>query len=644
MTIVSPYFLRWGEFSRTSAAVSFLMVCALLLAGCSNADSDRVRQSEYVPSGDGTRLAVDAWLPSEGAGPWPTVIRPTTQWRDFEMRRRVGVDRPIGWAVDRFTGAQFALVVYDARGTGASYGTRDDTTGGGGAVDAADGIAVVDWVTGRPWSNGDVLLWGEKEDAILVDAVLVRGHDAIRAASLRFADWNRGRMRIAPGGLPLQPVLAERERRAKALDAGDPCGFSPRDCDEVAPLFLGPRPVDGDEDGALRAAAIAEHRTTGRLVAAGNGELELWSPHRYAAQLAAGGVPVQLWASWWEGETARSALARFAAVDAPQTVIVGHFGPGGAMHAAPGGQPDQAADPAPAAQFDAMIAFFRNATGAQAGDEDAPAAGSAEGADGGSVESALMPSTRWDVEDETTWPLGGGAHVAQPGLIVTHVHHGGWLRGDRWPPASATDNVFYLGEGGTLMADASEAELTSAMSVEATSGPFGRFVGRLEAQLAWPDRKRGDSALLTFDSAPSTQEHVWMGDPQGLLAVRTEPTVSHVHAYLEAILPDGRVLLVSEAHAPSVGASTSAADSAEGGSIVSSTDAGQPSIQDRDETNMVSLSFSPVAIRVPAGTRTRVAFAAADTDAFGLLADQPPTVWHIALGESRLELPMLDSP
>jgi predicted acyl esterase len=107
----------------------------------------------YVPVGDGVRLAVDVWLPVERTavgGAVGTVMR-VTRYHRAEAPREPGpeVDTNAG-AGDLFNGAGFALVVVDARGTGASFGTR---TGELGEREIKDYGELIGWIAAQPWSN-----------------------------------------------------------------------------------------------------------------------------------------------------------------------------------------------------------------------------------------------------------------------------------------------------------------------------------------------------------------------------------------------------------------------------------------------------------------------------------------------------------
>jgi predicted acyl esterase len=127
-------------------------------------DVTRRVQSLYVPVREGVRIAVDVWLPvgrTGAGGRVSSVVRSTRYHRAEapsgpELEADTNLDAGNLW-----NAAGFALVLVDARGTGASFGTR---TAELGEREIADFGEVVDWVAGQPWSDGRV-------------RVAVAGHD-----------------------------------------------------------------------------------------------------------------------------------------------------------------------------------------------------------------------------------------------------------------------------------------------------------------------------------------------------------------------------------------------------------------------------------------------------------------------------------
>src|SRR5947209_19134657 len=90
-------------------------------------DSAQRVQSLYVPVSDGVRLAVDIWLPVERIARGErvgTAFRATRYWRAGQPPGPEPAADSNHAAGELWNSAGFALVLVDARGTGASFGSR----------------------------------------------------------------------------------------------------------------------------------------------------------------------------------------------------------------------------------------------------------------------------------------------------------------------------------------------------------------------------------------------------------------------------------------------------------------------------------------------------------------------------------------
>lgn len=120
-----------------------------------------VRSSHYVTMFDGTKLALDVYLPLEGPtqGPFPVLLnyhpykRATINPRTGEI---VGILFSTETHIKFFTSYGYAVVIADMRGSGASFGSRLDFS----PQLAKDGKQVVDWIEMQPWCNGKVGMYG----------------------------------------------------------------------------------------------------------------------------------------------------------------------------------------------------------------------------------------------------------------------------------------------------------------------------------------------------------------------------------------------------------------------------------------------------------------------------------------------------
>lgn len=522
---------------------------AALAAACGPATGLEPR-SAYVPSADGTRLAVDAYVPLEAAEApegatreadasatrWPAVLRITRRWRDFELVRRPGIGPPRAFEVDTFTAAGYALVLADARGTGASFGAR---AGPPGPWDAADIAALLDWVVAQPWSNGRVAAWGEGDDAAFAELAAASGHPAVRVAIVRFGEHDLYSQLAHPGGVPNRRLLGALGREARLLDAGDPCAFVPDEtrCDEVDVLFRGPRPVDGDREAL--AAALAEHgdgRARWLASAAeargrddeladpspvtpqdGTGPGPIWPATldaasdlgRYDAVLESD-VPIQRWAGWLDGGTADAALARLSARRWHDDVIVAPLGHRGLEVADPLGGPNGEAQLwSIRSQFGRMITFLD-------ANMDARGAG---------------PSSRSSTLDII--PL-GGVRMAL---------------GRRWPPERVPPVRYALHPDGSLVADrplAEPAEVVRRLARDPGGGAAGRWASRFDEPIDYAGPAPDDPAAAAFTTGRFPFPVVVAGHPVVTVTASIGLPEGVIHAYLEVVDEEGDALMVSD--------------------------------------------------------------------------------------------------
>ena len=119
------------------------------------------RSPHYVSMFDGTKLAVDIYLPVEGPshGSFPVLFnyhpyrRATINPKTGEISGTLpGMEKFIKF----FTSYGYAIVIGEMRGSGASFGSRLDMS----PPLARDGKQLIDWIEMQPWCNGNVGMFG----------------------------------------------------------------------------------------------------------------------------------------------------------------------------------------------------------------------------------------------------------------------------------------------------------------------------------------------------------------------------------------------------------------------------------------------------------------------------------------------------
>ncbi len=403
-------------------------------------------QALHIPMRDGVRIAVDVWLP-EGIEPGtrlPTMVRATRYWR---ARGFVGAplegDSNFDEA-ERWNGAGYALVVVDARGSGASFGIRRFELAEDEVLDYGE---VVDWIVAQPWSNGLVGSYGVSYAGNTAEMLAVNRHPAVKAVAPLFNDFDNFGHLVFPGGVLTVGFLESWSDRTRMQDLNDFCGLSRvngAECEALRGQVTGVKPVDADQDGALIAAAVAEHEANtvpfgaaleyefrddpfGRYEETNVGHRR--SPSGHLPQIEESGAAMFIRAGWLDAATVNGTLGRYNTISNAQHVFIGPWDHGARNDADPFRPDDIPVAPDAAAQFAELVAFF---------DEHLKEGGS--GQTPSEINYYTLGADRWTRTE--TWPPGGFQDVTwyfgadgqsdAPGPVRSrgrgHLHRG--LHGD----------------------------------------------------------------------------------------------------------------------------------------------------------------------------------------------------------------------
>jgi uncharacterized protein len=485
--------------------------------------------SVYVRMPDGVRIAVDVWLPSKRppGQRYGTAMRSTRYWRGTDQRGASTPD-PVAAEAKTFNGAGLALVVVDARGSGASFGSRP---GEFFDREIRDYGEVADWIAGRSWSNGRVGTFGVSYDGDTAERIARLGNKHITAIAPQFTDYDVYEDLAHPGGLDNTGFVGPWGVANQALDGvpGAVCRYARligQPCSKVRAELGRPRPVDGPDGDRLRAAAVREHAQNVDAgvastaapfkddVFAGSGEswqdLSAGSARR---QVCATRVPILIQGGWLDAGTANGTLSRFTSFCNSQEVYLGNWSHGGGYDTDQFRPADAAVAPAPQVQSDQVLDFFaRHVTG------DAPVTGG----------KTLHYAT-----------------AGEPGFRTT----------TSWPPAGTTRDRWYLSTGARLQAKrpAAGSGVAAAdvyrVDRTATTGTSTRWDTQAGGgDVVYPDRRSQDAKLLAYTNAPLKKDLRVQGRGRVDLTISSTTTDGAVIAYLEDVAPDGRVTYLTEGH------------------------------------------------------------------------------------------------
>lgn len=282
-----------------------------------------LRTSRYLEMTDGVKLAVDIIRPAERGEP---VEKPLpVVWNYYRYHRARKKDGKILSMVDRISSLPtlirhgYVIVVVDASGAGASYGSEDK---GPNSEKVAWYIHdVTEWIAGQSWCDGSVGMFGHSYSANIQFLAAGLAPPHLKAIFPCMVSFDTYRI-FYRGGVFY-------DRGAQGI------GQSLHYWDIEAPAV----PVDGDSTGEMLREAKEQHKKnvephkflknyTYRNTQKDN--LTFWlenNPFVYLSGVNKSGIPVYQWAGWHDFLVCEAFLW-FANVKNPQKLTVGPWSHG----------------------------------------------------------------------------------------------------------------------------------------------------------------------------------------------------------------------------------------------------------------------------------------------------------------------------
>lgn len=578
-------------------------------------------QSFHLTMRDGVRIAVDLTLP-EGLPPGervPTVLHVTRYWRDVELMP------PLSWVADRihrpryasfFPRFGYAVLMVDARGSGASFGTRLHPWS---EDEIADSREVVDWVVSQPWSNGRVGAMGASYAGTAAALVAATDHPAVRAVVPRFVEFDLYADNAFPGGIFHDHFVRNWSSLNRSLDAGDLPDHPV--VPWYAPLVVrGVKPVDDDPERSKLRGALAEHAGNGDLFAAARAldhrddedpatgvGIEDFSLHRFGPRIERSGVAVFAWGSWMDGASARGVLGQFLSWSNPMQVVIGPWNHVALEDANPYQPADAGVQPSVDAQWYACLRFL----------------------------------DRFVRDGEPPGRLGRS-------ILYFTMGEDRWKQASAWPPAPTEKRAWYLGRGRTLRDEEPTRGGVDRYEVdfEATTGTRNRWHTLLtDGDVVYGDLANG-GRRLHYTSRPLPRGIEITGSPLLELFVAADAPDAALYAYLEDLAPDGRSHYLTEGqlrliHRRSGTGFAARSPVPEKFQHSFRREDALPLVPGRMER--VRLALLPTSARVRRGHRLRLTLAGHDAETFARIPESGPLTLGLRRGPggSRLVLPVV---
>lgn len=474
--------------------------------------------SQYVTMDDGVDIAVDIYLP-EGmslADPeerLPAILLPTRYWRRWELHPLFAMFRGHGWLQRNLVRSGYALVYMDVRGSGASFGTRPHPWS---AREVADFGQVLDWMAAQPWCDGNLAAMGVSYVGTAAEFAATTGRQALKCIIPRFSLYDVYADIAYPGGVFNEWFVWRWGEFNQSLDAGK----VPESVGAFAHMAVRgvPAAVEGYQGLALKEAAFAEHKANVNVYKAAKGvdfrdepsplnnaATDDFSPHTRQEAMARwlkGGGAVWGWSGWYDGAYARSALTRFATLDAlapgAQRAVIGPWNHGGARHVSQYKRFDADTDPAMDIQMYALIRYLNHHLKGM----------------GGLPEPGVRYHTMGEREGVEPWKFS-----------------------PVWPPLGFTEEVWRLGPQGLLSRTASAGGVVDyAVDYQAGSGHKNRWRTQLgRSDVEYGNRADEDARLLVFETEPLTRDLEVTGTPVVRLRLASTHEDGAVFCYLEDV-------------------------------------------------------------------------------------------------------------
>jgi uncharacterized protein len=496
-----------GFFPESSANLSDVLpreITSCAFPAAQHVDADR--HSVYVPVADGTRLAVDIYLPkgAKHATKVPALYTATRYWRSSR-------DAPLNDNQKQWIASGFALVTLDVRGTGASFGQWYIPYS---PQEAKDVVFIAQWIAKQSWSNGKVVMTGGSYTGTTPLLALSDGSSVIKAIAPQFADFDMYTDLLWPGGVTADYLIGKWGRAVRELDRNEPGGLGRESRDSV-------RPVDGPDGDKLLAAAISEHElnpwsfdgainevtfSDESLKPAHGLTINDGSAYSHREQIEHSGAPMFGWGSWLDSGIAQGMLNRFMTFSNPQLSIIGAWSHGARANANPFNL-DAPLDPSPAMRNQIIYCYL----------------------------SHYASTDRSPSNDRT--------------IVYFTMGENRWKKTSVWPLAGTYQLRYYLDSGRELSIREPQTSGRDSYKVdfEADVGPNNRWATQAgNARIDYGDRSQADRRLLVYTSGPLAENLEVTGQPVVTLRASSTQADGLFFVYLEDVAPDGKVTYVTE--------------------------------------------------------------------------------------------------
>ncbi len=580
-----------------------------------------VTQSQYLAMRDGTQIAVDLLLPL-GLEPdkrIPVVLIMTRYWRSFELRgsdppRRAPI-APREPLADDLIVRGFAMVIVDARGSGASTGvSRHPWT----PEEIADYGEVAEWAASQPWCSGNVGAVGISYEGTTALLLTTTDRKVVKGVIPQQFEFDVYTDIAFPGGIFNEMFIGTWSSGNEHLDNNKLPEWFPIPT-IMRWLLKGVRPVDADRKSRqMLMKALRDHQANTKIKEAMSqvscrddafgdtgATLDDFSVFSHKAAVESSGSALFVMGSWLDAATADTVLRIFNTFSNPQIGVIGAWSHEKTTHASPYLRPKLKPDPAHSIQWEAVAQFFEQ-----------------------TLKENLVPSKKK--------------------LFYYTLGAETWKQTDEFPLPTTIMQTWFFQAGNQLSQQAPTDETGIDLyhvDFDATTGKDNRWHTGLARPVIYPDRAREDQRLLTYTSAPLEHDLEITGYPIVTLHVTSTHVDGAFYVYLEDVDEKGVVRYLTEGLLRGIHRKLSEKMPPYATPIPNHTFK-RADVMPMPRGEFVELTFGllPISVLIRYGHRIRVAIAGADKDTFARIPPQGLPTIQVARSQlfaSHIRLPIV---
>lgn len=465
----------------------------------------QVSSAHYILAEDSVKLAATVHLPASynPEDPLPTLVVYTRYWRGSVDKK--GNPKNVMNGTDRlFNDNGYVIVKVDARGSGASFGTRVSEYS---PEEVQDARAVVDWIVEQSWSDGNVGAYGVSYEGTTAELLCAINHPAVKAVVPGWSDFDLYHSPVRPYGMLATGFIKKWGMYVNLLD-------------DNRSLFLGESitPVDQESlksalkdhkqnPNIFKSVKSAEYRDT----KIGEYNYIECSPIYWKDSIEKSNVPMLVLTSWMDAGTAKGTLLRLQHFSNVQKVVMMATSHGGWSHASAFQVGEELLHPAPTyeEQMQLQLDFF----------------------------DFYMKGKDTKVDE---WPL----------IRYYNLGEEAFKTANEWPIPATTQQRMYFNDQNLLSNNIPETPNTFdtyKVDPKTTTGEKNRWTTQMGGPVInLNDRGEMDQRMLTYTTTPFDEELQITGEVVVNLKLSSTHQDGGLFIYLEDVDSSGQSRYITE--------------------------------------------------------------------------------------------------